>query len=853
MSGDKGGGVRRPRPLARAVVGPGPLRELKDLLYEVYTAAGAPSLNQIAADIGEDDTLAGAPERDSIRRCISDSGVPAQQADVVAVAMVLARRARWNADDLASRVTDLWVKARLVAPPGKPLTEVTDPFALEVHQAITLDLPGSARDLPVLPVYVKRGHDARLRTLAEEVADGASRLVVLTGGSSTGKTRACWEVLHHLPNGWRLWHPYDPTRPEAALAVIEQLAPRTVVWLNEAQHYLLTASDLGERLAAKLRSLLTDTGRAPVLVLATMWPEYWNTLTTAPDPGSVDPHAQARAQLTDHDLPIPPVFSDTDLRSLAEHAKGDPRLAYAAHHADAGAITQYLAGAPALLQRYHTASPGARALIEAAMDVRRLGHNPSLTLALLEAAASGYHSDDQWDLLGEDWLEQALAYTAKPIRGARGPITRIRPRPGQPAPAQPHYRLADYLEQHGRRRTTRTTKALWDALIDHAPATDRLTLAQAAQSRGLYRIAIDLCADAGDAALLMWAADQLADADRLDEALSWYERAADAGDTTCLRQAAKRLAAAGRLDEALPWYERAGDTTALRSAAHQLAVADRWEEALGWWQRAADAGDTEALQLAAELMAASGRLDKALSWYERAAEAGHTEAPGWAADRLAAADRLDEALTWYERAAEAGHTTCLRRAAERLTEADRLDEALTWYEHAVEAGHTDAPGWAAVRLTEAGRRDEAQHWWQRAVEAGLTEAAGWAAERLAEADRLDEALTWYERAGDSIALQSAAHWLADAARLDEALPWWQRAADAGDIDALQRAAEWLVAVGRFDEALAWYDRAADAGCATALQAAADQLAESGQSAAAKNLRRYGREPNQLIAAPWNAG
>ncbi|WP_405966684.1 hypothetical protein OG613_06180 [Streptomyces sp. NBC_00015] len=113
--------------------------------------------------------------------------------------------------------------------------------------------------------------------------------------------------------------PVRPTRPEAALAVIEQLAPRTVVWLNEAQHYLLTASDPGERPAAKLRSLLADTGRAPVLVLGTMWPEYWDTLTTAPDPGNVDPHAQARALLADHDLPVPPVFS---LRSV--EAVGKP-------------------------------------------------------------------------------------------------------------------------------------------------------------------------------------------------------------------------------------------------------------------------------------------------------------------------------------------------------------------------------------------------------------------------------------------------------------------------------------------------------------------------------------------------
>lgn len=143
---------------------------------------------------------------------------------------------------------------------------------------------------------------------------------MLTGGSSTGKTRACWEALRHLPDGWRVWHPFDPTRPEAALAAIEQLAPHTVVWLNEAQHYLLTTSDLGERLAAKLRTLLADPGRAPVLVLGTVWPEYWRTLTLQPEPGCEDPHAQSRALLAGHDLPVPLAFSETDLRALARRA-----------------------------------------------------------------------------------------------------------------------------------------------------------------------------------------------------------------------------------------------------------------------------------------------------------------------------------------------------------------------------------------------------------------------------------------------------------------------------------------------------------------------------------------------------
>ena len=84
-------------------------------------------------------------------------------------------------------------------------------------------------------------------------------------------------------------------------------------------------------------------------------------------------------------------------------------------------------GAPELLARYRNAPPAAAALIDAAMDARRLGMGASLPQAFLEAAAPGYLTDDQWDALGEDWPEQALAYTAVPAKGARGPLTRIRP------------------------------------------------------------------------------------------------------------------------------------------------------------------------------------------------------------------------------------------------------------------------------------------------------------------------------------------------------------------------------------------------------------------------------------------
>ena len=405
----------------------------------------------------------------------------------------------------ADRVLQLWSLGGL------------DPFDLGVHQPVEA---GAAGQLPDLPRYVPRDHDVRLRQVAGEAGDGLSRLVVAVGGSSTGKTRACWEMLDSLPGRgrktqprggmlaslpgrvpqWRLWHPIYPTRPEAVLAGLSQVGPHTVVWLDEAQLYLDTSDDTGERVAAGMRELLRDPGRRPVLMVATLWPKYWDALTTRAEP---DRHAQARELLSGHNIDVPDRFSAAALSKLAEEANADPRLADAAAHAADGQITQYLAGAPVLLDRYQHAPPAARALIQVAMDARRLGCGPHLPLALLEAAAPGYLTGTDWDQLDDHWLDQALTSITKPRNGIPGPLTRIRPRdpsphPGAAAPGTGHdgaplYRLADYLDQHGRRhrRAVIPPPSFWTAALRAQPA-DLPALGAAAHARGLLRAAAQL-------------------------------------------------------------------------------------------------------------------------------------------------------------------------------------------------------------------------------------------------------------------------------------------------------------------------------------------------------------------------
>jgi tetratricopeptide (TPR) repeat protein len=765
---------------------------------------------------------------------------------------------------------------------GRPLAEFSDPFALEVHPAIDADPEAETGGLSALPVYVERDHDVVLRQAVERAAGGHSGIRVLVGGSSTGKTRACWESIHArertatpvpLLDGWRLWHPIDPGRPEAALAELPRIGPRTVVWLNEAQHYLLTpSSDLGERVAAGLRELMRDPQRGPVLVLGTIWPEYWAALTSAPGPNSSDPHQQARALLAGTEVPVPEAFTGATLASVWSAAAADPRLAQAYRRAEGGRIAQYLAGVPALMQRYRTAPSAAKALIDTAIDARRLGHGLAVPHTLLEAAAHGYLSDQQWDGLSGDWFRQALDYCAAPCRGVPGPLTRIRPRPGQPDTGQPHYRLADYLEQSGRatRAALPVPRTLWDALTTHAARQDLDKLAQSATRRGLYRHAFLMCVAAGKVgggAALMAGAELLEQARGTQEAVTWLRTRVGGGDPHAMQPLVVYLAKAGHTEEAIALSlgaARGGDTRALKSAARLIGDAKQAEDALALLLGAAERGDGDALSSAATLLRDLGRIEEALSLYRRAAEADDASALRHVVDLLVDAGRAHEAVTWlqaraengssmmamlatkhlarmvytteainwFQARAEAGDRQAQRLIAPLLEDTGHTERAITWYRARARSGDTEALAAVARLLDESDRSEEAFALCASAADAGDPSAVWWAGELLAHLAGTDQAISWLEASaddGNTEALKTAAWLFGEEGRIDEAAGWLQARAEGGGTEALAVAGQLLEEEGRVQEAIAFYERAADAGDTSALRPLACLLRDSGRT------------------------
>jgi transcriptional regulator with XRE-family HTH domain len=184
------------------------------------------------------------------------------------------------------------------APLRPPRVDACDPRRLGVHASIALSTLGEAAargaPLPELPRYVPRDVDEEVHEAVVEAA-GRGRLVVVVGSSSTGKTRTVYEaVMVELP-GWRLFHPAEAG--ELAAAVASRQLPRggVVVWLDEAQHYL---ADPNRLTVATVRALLNPD--QPVVVVATMWPQWHERFTAAPpsDPGVPDLHRDARQILT---------------------------------------------------------------------------------------------------------------------------------------------------------------------------------------------------------------------------------------------------------------------------------------------------------------------------------------------------------------------------------------------------------------------------------------------------------------------------------------------------------------------------------------------------------------------------
>ncbi|NBM16386.1 hypothetical protein [Streptomyces sp. GC420] len=368
---------------------------------------------------------------------------------------------------------------------------------LRVHAAVPGEGCAGEQEEFALPAYVPREHDVlvrnRLRRLAES---GEAALLVLRGGSCTGKTRTAYEAVREVVPAWPLVY------PKTAEALVELLAgspvaARTVVWLDDL-HRLLAEPE-GEQAAALLRELLEQPG--PVAAVATIWPQNYRALVATPYDGQADRHGQARALLSSGwTVDVPESFTGQAWQEFVRRAASDPSLAAVAAANRGGAVTQTLAAGPELLEHWQQAPHAyGKAVLTAAIDARRLGVRAPLPEAFLKQAVTGYLTPRERAEAEPSWFEQALAYARQPIKQVTSALLPVA-HPTQMGPLPGVVDVVDYLEQHaGARRWDQVPPAtFWDAAYQHLGSGEDLErLALHAFSRSRYRTSRELYLRAG--------------------------------------------------------------------------------------------------------------------------------------------------------------------------------------------------------------------------------------------------------------------------------------------------------------------------------------------------------------------
>ncbi|WP_141746829.1 tetratricopeptide repeat protein [Streptomyces agglomeratus] len=605
------------------------------------------------------------------------------------------------------------------------------------------------------------------------------------------------------------------------------------MWLNEIQQYLLTpVSESDEKVAAELRELLHDPQRAPVLALGTLWPEYWTTLTTYPDPQKDDSHAQARALLEEaDDITVPSAFTTTDeLAKLTEAAQTDPRLAQALSQAG-GKITQFLAGAPVIHTRYERAPAHAHAVITAAMDARRLGHGMYLDELFLRHAAVGYINDEDWDALKAGWFTDAVEYAGEKSNGVRGPLTRVRMRSEWVNAVPEKYRLSDILDQLGRetRRFSPPPQSFWEAARRYIyEPNDVYALARASHRRGRFQHAANLytqAANLGNSSALVELANlwhTAGDRDTADRCIltaleSEPPAQVPAWDVVGLAQ---RKDSQGDSETAERLYRIAadnGDTSVYADLVRLREQDGDVEGAKTFTVRIAEEEDWHEMAKIARLRETAGDREGA-EHYAQQAEAAMARDSGFELRKLSLGlfSKQDSGyLNLLSKLAfDAGNTSALAKAGCLSAHDEEWEAAERLYSHALDAGDVSVLIELAFLRLRAADTKGAQHLYSKAFdrsEPTVLMKAAIVAETFEDYDLAEQNYKEVLGKGAAAALIGLARLREQAGDEEGSERYALQAASQGDFSALVKLAEIRKENGDTSSAQRLYSEALDAG------------------------------------------
>jgi hypothetical protein len=224
--------------------------------------------------------------------------------------------------------------------------DFTDWDALGVHRPFTVFADRTDRsadvDAGVLPSYVPRDKDEielrpHLRAMAGPRPPVNTRLIVVTGESSAGKTRMAVEAMRAELGEWRLLVPTGVHGMSQVSADHVNLR-RTVVWLDEVQEFL------GQPAGTELLRRLLTAPDGPTVLLGTIRADVDESLRDTSGWRLLDRLAVW--------IRLPRRFGDIELNAARE-LDTDPWIREAlARMGDRHGLAEFLAAGPQLLREW---------------------------------------------------------------------------------------------------------------------------------------------------------------------------------------------------------------------------------------------------------------------------------------------------------------------------------------------------------------------------------------------------------------------------------------------------------------------------------------------------------------------
>ncbi|GAA5177275.1 hypothetical protein GCM10023322_01620 [Rugosimonospora acidiphila] len=565
--------------------------------------------------------------------------------------------------------------------------------------------------------YTRAGNDPYVhrpdtdRQLAQLFAAGGPPfgLVIVVGASKAGKSRtaahAARAALSQVDPPVLL-----PRNGEALAALMRldqpiRLLVPTLVWLDD-----LTATDLSH-LTGEVLDIVARHG----WLVATMTEDRWNAIRNS----SGDVAATARAALgraTKVELGF----------ELNETEAAEAHRLYPGERVTAS-IGETLVGGQWLMDRYRagrTEQPAGYALVQAAVDARRIGLSRPISASELQRLFPLYLRRVRIDLDPTTALfNEGLTWAKQPVASQVALVT---------ATSDGGFEVLDYVLAVEDGQDNNSARSIpeqtWAEVIDAVPATDAYDIGIAAYLKGNLRSAVAaMCkaVDSGDAAVAPMASLSLglllAEQGDVTGARAAYQLAIDSGHTPAAPAAAFSL---GGL------LEGQGDVTGAR-AAYQLAI---------------DSGDAAAAPAAAFslglLLEGQGDVTGARAAYQLAIDSGDAAAAPAAAVSLgrllAEQGDVTGARAAYQLAIDSGDATAAAMAALGLglllEEQGDVTGARASYQLAIDSGDAAAAPLAAVSLglllEEQGDVTGARASYQSAIDSGHATAAPMAADYL---------------------------------------------------------------------------------------------------------------------------